>query len=139
MTKKLGLLGLLALAAFIFGNFYIQLTNGPARTIKTRLESLGEISVHLETRPDPPKPGGIPLIVHITDQNDKPVLVDQVEYEYAQKGESPHPLTGKLTADGSFQATASITDVGEWEVRVILFKGNQQTQVQFVLNVGANI
>ncbi len=46
---------------------------------------------------------------------------------------------GKSRGSGTYAATAALTDVGEWQVRVTLYKGNQQTQVKFTLRVGANI
>jgi hypothetical protein len=139
MTGKIALLGLLALAIFIFGNFYFQLSGGPSRTLTARLDPYGEISIHLETEPDPPKTGGIPLMLHITDQNGKSIAVDQVEYEYAFQSREIQTLKGENVGVGAFKAVAALTDVGEWQVRVTLFKGSQQTQVKFTLRVGANI
>lgn len=139
MSKKLGLIGFVVLTIFIFGNFYIQLNDGPSRTQNARLDPFGPINIHLETKPDPPKPGGIPLILHVTDQNGKAVAVDKVQYEYAYKDEPGRVLEAKPGPDGSVQATATITNVGEWQVHVTLFKGVQQTQVKFTLRVGANI
>ena len=139
MTGKIALLGLGALAIFIFGNFYFQLSGGPSRTQTARLDPYGEISIHLETEPDPPKTGGIPLMLHITDQNGKSIAVDQVEYEYAFQNREIKSLKGESMGLGAFKAVAALTDVGEWQVRVTLFKGSQQTQVKFTLRVGANI
>lgn len=139
MTKKIGLFGILALTLFIFGSFFLQMSSGPSRTQNAQLDPFGEISVHLETQPDPPKPGGIPLILHITDKSGNPVAVDKVQYEYAFKDQSARVLEGRTSGTGTIQAVASITDVGDWQVRVTLFKGNQQTQVKFTLRVGANI
>ncbi len=139
MTGKIGLLGLGLLAIFIFGNFYFQLTGGPSRTQTARLDPYGDINVHLETEPDPPKTGGIPLMLHITDQNGKSVDVDQVQYEYAFQDRPIKTLKGESMGMGAFKAVAALTDVGEWQVRVTLFKGTQQTQVKFTLRVGANI
>lgn len=138
MTGKVGLLGLGLLAVFIFASFYIQLSGGPSRTQTARLEPYGKISVHLETQPDPPKTGGIPLILHLTDQNGKPVVVDKVHYEYAFQDRAARQMDGEKIGD-AFQATAVLTDVGEWQVHVTLFKGTQQTQVTFILRVMANI
>lgn len=121
-----------------FGSFYVQLTGGPSRTQTARLDPLGDLSVHLETQPDPPKTGGIPLILHITDANGKPVAVDKVHYEYSFQDRSVREMDGEKMGD-AYQAVAALTDVGEWQVRVTLFKGSQQTQVQFVLRVMANI
>lgn len=39
----------------------------------------------------------------------------------------------------AFAATAGLDSVGEWQVRVTLFKGAQQTQVKFTLRVMPNI
>lgn len=139
MTGKIALLGLGVLALFIFGNFYFQLTGGPSRTLAARLDPYGDISVHLQTEPDPPKTGGIPLMLHITDQSGKSVEVDKVQYEYAFQGRDPQTLNGESVGIGTFQAVAALTDVGEWQVIVTLFKGSQQTQVKFTLRVGANI
>jgi hypothetical protein len=139
MTGKIGLLGLLLLAAFILGNFYFQLTGGPSRTQSARLDPYGDINVHLETQPDPPKMGGIPLILHITDQNGKRVAVDQVQYDYVFQDRTPQTLKGESMGMGTYQAIAGLTDVGEWQIRVTLIKGSQQTQVKFILRVGANI
>ena len=139
MTGKIALLGLGALAIFIFGNFYFQLSGGPSRTQTARLDPYGEISIHLETQPDPPKTGGIPLMLHITDENGKSIAVDQVEYEYAFQNREIKTLKGESMGLGAFKAVAALTDVGEWQVRVTLFKGSQQTQVKFTLRVGANI
>ncbi len=139
MTGKVALLGMLLLAVFTLGSFYVQLTGGPSRTLSTRLDPYGDISIHLETEPDPPKTGGIPLILHITDQSGKSVEVDQVQYEYAFQEREPRTLKGEKLAVGAFKGTAALTDVGEWQVRVTLFKANQQAQVKFILRVGANI
>ncbi len=139
MTGKVALLGLVLLAAFIFGNFYFQLTGGPSRSQTARLDPYGDINIHLETQPDPPKTGGIPLILHITDQGGKNVEVDRVQYEYVFQDRTPQMLEGKTMGTGIFQAIAGLTDVGEWQVLVTLFKGSQQTQVKFTLRVGANI
>lgn len=139
MTGKVGLLGLAAIAIFIFGSFYVQLTGGPSRTQSARLDPYGTISVHLETQPDPPKTGGIPLILHLTDQNGKPVVVDKVHYEYAFQNRGFRGMDGEIAGDGTFKAIATLTDVGEWQVQVTLFKGSQQAQVSFVLRVMANI
>ena len=139
MTGKIALLGLALLAIFILGNFYFHLSEGPSRTQTARLDPYGEISIHLETEPDPPKTGGIPLMLHITDQNGKSIAVDQVEYEYAFQNREIKTLKGESMGVGAFKAVAGLTDVGEWQVRVTLFKGSQQTQVKFTLRVGANI
>ncbi len=139
MTGKIGLLGLILFAAFIFGNFYFQLSGGPSRTQIARLDPYGDINIHLETEPDPPKMGGIPLILHITDQNGKSVEVDKVQYDYVFQDPTPQTLMGESIGVGTYQAIAGLTDVGEWQVRVTLFKGRQQTQVKFTLRVGANI
>ncbi len=139
MTRKFGLLGLVFLAIFIFGNFYFQLSGGPSRTQIARLDPYGDINIHLGTEPDPPKTGGIPLILHITDQNGKSVEVDQVQYEYAFQDRTPQTLKGENMGVGAFKAIAGLMDVGEWKIRVTLFKGSQQTQVKFTLRVGANI
>lgn len=139
MTGKIGLLGLAFLAIFIFGNFYIQLTGGPSRTQTARLDPVGDMSVHLATEPDPPKTGGIPLTLHITDQNGKPVELDKVEYAYAFQDRAPRSLEGVRGDSGTFTAVAALTDVGDWNVRVTMFKGNAQTQVTFTVRVGANI
>lgn len=139
MTGKVGLLGLGFLAIFIFGSFIFQLTSGPSRTQTARLDPFGDISVHLETQPDPPKTGGIPLILHITDSSGKNVEVDKVQYDYEYQDRGVQTLSGERAGDGMFQAVAALTDVGEWQVHVTLFKGTQQAQVTFVLRVMANI
>ena len=139
MTGKIGLLGLAFLAIFIFGNFFVQLTGGPSRTQTARLDPFGDMSVHLETEPDPPKTGGIPLTLHITDQNSKPIDLDKVQYAYSFQDRAPRTLEGVRADSGAFTAVASLTDVGDWNVRVTLFKGNAQTQVTFTVRVGANI
>lgn len=139
MTGRIGLLGLALLAVFIFGNFYLQLTRAPSRTLTARLEPFGDISVHLETQPDPPKTGGIPLILHVTDPSGKSVAVDQVEYEYQSEKQVPRTLKGESTSAGEFRAVAALSDVGEWTVRVTLFKGTQQTHVTFFVRVMPNI
>ncbi len=139
MTGKIGLLGLALLGLFIFGSFYFQLTGGPSRTQTARLDPYGDISVHLETEPDPPKTGGIPLILHITDQSGKEIAVDKVQYEYAFQDREPRTLSGENAGGGTFKAIAALTDVGEWQVRVTLFKGTAQTQVKFTVRVSVNI
>ena len=139
MTGKIGLLGLAFLAIFIFGNFFVQLTGGPSRTQTARLDPVGDMSVHLATEPDPPKTGGIPLTLHITDQNGKPVDLDKVEYAYVFQDRAPRTLEGVRAHSGTYTAVATLTDVGDWNVRVVLFKGNAQTQVTFTVRVGANI
>jgi hypothetical protein len=139
MTGKIGLLGLAFLAIFIFGNFYIQLTGGPSRTQTARLDPFGDINIHLETEPDPPKTGGIPLTLHITDQSGKAIDLDKVQYEYAFQDRPPQTVGGERKGNGVFTAVAALTDVGDWNVRVTLFKGTVQTQVTFTLRVMANI
>ncbi|MBI5029265.1 MAG: hypothetical protein HZB51_01965 [Chloroflexi bacterium] len=139
MTGKVGLLGLAFLTLFIFGSFYIQLTGGPSRTQTARLDPFGDISVHLETQPDPPKTGGIPLILHLTDQSGKRVEVDKVQYDYEYQDRGVRTLKGERVDDGTFKAIATLTDVGEWQVHVTLVKGTQQTQITFILRVMANI
>lgn len=139
MTGRIGLLGLAFLAIFIFGNFYLQLTSAPSRTLTAWLEPFGDISVRLETQPDPPKTGGIPLILHITDQGGQSVAVDRVDYEYQSEKQAPRTLKGEPTGAGEFRAVAALSDVGVWTVRVTLFKGAQQTQVTFTLRVMPNI
>ncbi len=139
MTGKVGLLGLAFLAIFIFGSFYLQLTSAPSRTQVGRLEPYGDINVHLETQPDPPKTGGIPLIVHLTDQSGKSIAVDKVHYEYSFQNRGANEIDGEPMEAGMFKAIAALTDVGEWQVRVTLFKDTQQMQVKFILRVMANI
>ncbi len=139
MAGKIALLGLGVLTLFILGNFYFQVTGGPSRTLAARLDPYGDISVHLQTEPDLPKTGRIPLVVHITDQSGKSVEVDEVQYEYAFQGRDPKTQDAESTGVGAFQAVAALTDVGEWQVIVTLFKGTQQTQVKFIVRVGANI
>ncbi len=139
MTGKFGFIGLIFLTIFIFGNFYLQLAGSPSRTQTSRLEPFGDISVHLQTQPDPPKTGGIPLILHITDSDGKNVAVDRVEYAYEFQGRTIGQLSGEAMGTGTFQAVAALTDVGEWRIRVTLFQGTQQTQVEFTLRVMANI
>ena len=139
MTGKVALLGLALLGIFIFGNFYLTLTGGPSRTQTVRLDPYGDVNIHLETEPDPPKTGGIPLMLHISDQNGTRIEVDQVQYEYAFQDREPRTLKGEGLGVGAFKAIAALTDVGEWQIRVTLFKGSQQTQVKFTLRVGANI
>src|SRR5574341_5642 len=116
MTGKIGLLGLAFLAIFIFGNFYLQLTSAPSRTQVGRLDPYGDISVHLETQPDPPKTGGIPLIVHITDQSGKSIAVDKVHYEYSFQNRGVNEIDGEPMGTGIFKAIAALMDVGEWQV-----------------------
>ncbi len=139
MTGRFGLIGLAFLTVFIFGNFYLQLTGSPSRTQRARLEPFGDISVHLQTQPDPPKTGSIPLILHITDSDGKSVAVERVEYAYSFKGSAVGQLSGQAMGEGTFQAVAALTDVGEWKVHVTLFQGAQQTQFEFTLRVMANI
>ena len=139
MTRRIGLLGFALLAIFIFGSFYIQLTGGPSRTQTARLDPFGDINIHLETEPDPPKTGGIPLTLHITDQDGKPVDLDNVQYEYAFQDRPPQTVGGERKGNGVFTAVTALTDVGDWKVRVTLFKGTVQTQVTFTVRVGANI
>lgn len=139
MTGKIGGLGLLLLGLFIGGSFLFQLTSTPARTASARLDPYGEINVHLQTQPDPPKTGGIPLMIDVTDANGKPVAVDKVRYEYWSKEQAVQTLDGESKSVGSFSAVAGIGSVGEWQVRVTLFKGVQQTQVKFTLRVMPNI
>lgn len=139
MTGKIGLLGLAFLAIFIFGNFYLQLTGGPSRTQTARLDPFGDISVHLETEPDPPKTGGIPLTLHITDQSGKAIDLDKAQYEYSYQDRAARTVEGARASSGVFTAVAALTDVGDWKVRVTLFKGAVQTQVTFTLRVMANI
>jgi hypothetical protein len=139
MTGKIGGLGLLLLGLFIGGSFLFQLTSTPSRTQSARLDPFGEINVHLQTDPDPPKPGGIPLMIDITDANGKPVAVDKVEYDYWSKDQAAQVLAGESTGVGSFSTVAGIGSVGEWQVQVTLFKGTQQTQVKFTLRVMPNI
>ena len=139
MTRRIGLLGFALLAIFIFGSFYIQLTGGPSRTQTARLDTFGDISVHLQTEPDPPKTGGIPLMLHITDQSGKAIDLDKVQYEYAFQDRPPRTVEGERKGNGTFTAVAALTDVGDWKVRVTLFKGTVQTRVTFTVRVGANI
>ncbi len=139
MSAKFAWLGLGVMALFIFGNFYFQLTGGPSRTLTARLDPYGDISVHLETEPDPPKTGRIPLMIHLTDQDGNRIAVDKVQYEYAFQDREPKALIGEGMEVGAFKAVAVLTDVGEWQIDVTLFKGSQQTQVKFTLRVGANI
>ena len=138
MTTRFSLLGLLAIALFAGGVFMVQLTGTPPRTVDARLDPYGSIQVHLQTEPDPPKPGGIPLMIHLTDAGGKPISVDQVKYEYWEKSDEPETLEGEATGPGSYSAVAGIKSVGEWQVRVTLFKGSQQSQVKFVLRVMPN-
>jgi hypothetical protein len=139
MSGKVGKLGLAFLAIFIFGNFYLQLTSAPARTQSARLDSLGEFTAHLQTQPDPPKTGGIPLILHFTDANGKYVEVDKVVYEYEFQDRGSRKQEGERVSDGIFQTTAGLDNVGDWYVVVTLYKGTQQTQVSFTLRVMPNI
>jgi len=139
MSGKVGLLGLAFLAIFILGNFYLQLTNTPSRAQNARLDSLGEFSVHLQTQPDPPKTGGIPILLHITDSSGKSVAVDKVVYEYEFQNRGARKLEGERVSDGVFQTTAGLDSVGDWHVVVTLYKGTQQTQVTFTLRVMPNI
>lgn len=138
MTKKVGLLGLALLALFIAASFYFQLSNGPSRTQTAQLEPYGTINVHLETQPDPPKKGTVPFLVHLTDQNGKPIAVDKVHYTYSFKEHTVSEMYGQKVGD-AYQATATLTDVGDWQVHVFLFQGTQQAQISFVLQVMANI
>ncbi len=108
MTSKIGGLGLLLLGLFIGGSFLFQLTSTPSRTQSARLDPVGEIKVHLQTEPDPPKPGGIPLMIHITDANGKPVAVDKVEYEYWSKDQAAQTLDGESTGEGAELCRANI-------------------------------
>ncbi len=78
-------------------------------------------------------------MLHITDQTGKSVEVDQVQYEYKYEDRAPEKLQGESKGSGTYTAVAALTDVGEWQVRVTLFKAGQQTQVKFTLRVGANI
>ncbi len=139
MTGKFSLLGLLALLLFAGGAFVLQLTSAPTRTLDARVEPYGDIQVHLQTEPDPPKTGGIPLMIHLTDKQGNPVTVDQVKYEYWMKGEEIQTLDGKVLTPGTYTAIAGLNDVGEWQVRVTLVKNNQQTLVKFLLRVMPNI
>ncbi len=139
MTGKIGGLGLLVLLIFIGGSFLFQLNSTPSRVQTARLDPFGEIQVHLQTEPDPPKPGSIPLMLHITDANGNPVSVDKVRYEYWSQDQDTQTLDGESKGEGSFSAIAGIGSVGEWQVQVTLFKGTQQTQVKFTLRVMPNI
>ena len=138
MTRKIGLIGLAILAVFILASFYVQLVSGPSHTQTTRLDPYGIVNVHLETQSDPPKMGKVPFIVHLTDQNGKPVWVDRLHYAYSFKNGTLQEMYGEPVGD-AYQATASLTDVGEWQVHVFLFQGEQQVQLTFVVRVMPNI
>ncbi len=138
-SGKVGFYGLIFLAIFIFGNFYLKLNGAPARTQNARLEPFGEISVHLQTQPDPPKMGGIPITLHITDASGKSVAIDKAVFEYEFQDRAARKQEGELVSEGVFQTAAALTGVGEWTVVVRLFKGTQQTQVKFALRVMPNI
>jgi hypothetical protein len=77
--------------------------------------------------------------LHIADSEGKSVAVDSVEYAYEFQGRTVGVLRGEAMGTGTFQAVAALTDVGEWKVRVALFQGTQQVQVEFTLRVMANI
>ncbi len=139
MTGKISGLGLLLLLVFIGSGFLFQLNSTPSRVQTARLEPFGEVQVHLQTEPDPPKTGGIPLMIHITDANGKPVAVDKVEYQYWSKEQEAQILEGEPKGEGNFTAIAGIGSVGEWQVQATLFKGAQLTQVKFTLRVMPNI
>ena len=139
MSSKVGGIGLLALGLFIAVSFVLQMTGAPPRTMNARLDPYGDVSVHLQTQPDPPKTGGIPLILHITDAGGKPIEIDAVNYEYQFQEQAAQSLQGERAGEGAFQAVAALTNVGEWNVRVTLVKGTQQTQVNFTLRVMPNI
>lgn len=139
MSSKVGSFGLLALALFIAVSFVLQMTGAPPRTLTARLDPYGDITVHLQTQPDPPKTGGIPLIVHVTDASGKAVAVDQVQYEYHFQDQAPQTVAGEPAGTGEFTGTAGLMSVGDWNVRVRLFKGIQQTQVNFTVRVMPNI
>ncbi|MBI4674549.1 MAG: hypothetical protein HY741_23130 [Chloroflexi bacterium] len=139
MTTKVGGLGLLGLTLFIAISFIVQLNSAPPRMLSARLDPFGDVNVHLQTQPDPPKTGGIPLILHITDASGQAVAVDQVKYEYWKEERAPLTLTGESSDGSTFQAIAELDSVGDWQVRVTLFKGSQQTQMTFTLRVMPNI
>lgn len=139
MSTKVGGLGLLGLTLFIAISFVLQLNSAPPRTLSARLDPFGEIKVHLQTQPDPPKTGGIPLMLHLTDASGNPIVVDQVKYEYWKEQRTPVTLTGESSNGSTFQALAGLDSVGDWQVRVTLLKGSQQTQLTFTLRVMPNI
>lgn len=139
MSSKVGGLGLLALGLFIALSFVLQMTGAPPRTVNARLDPYGDLTVHLQTQPDPPKTGGIPLILHITDASGNPVEIDAVSYQYQFQEQARQTLQGERGEVGEFHATAALANVGEWNVRVTLVKDKQQTQVKFTLRVMPNI
>ena len=139
MTAKVGGFGLVALAVFIASSFIFQLTSTPPRTLSGQLDPYGEVKLHLETQPDPPKTGNIPLVLHITDGKGNAVAVDKVQYEYMAENHPAQTIAGEPVETGQYRAIAALSGVGEWEIRVTLFKGSQQTQVKFLLRVMPNI
>lgn len=139
MSSKVGGIGLLALGLFIAASFVLQMTGAPPRSLSVRLEPYGDVSVHLQTQPDPPKMGGIPLILHLTDTGGKPIEIDAVRYEYQFQDQAAQTVQGERVDAGAFKAIAPLMSVGEWNVRVTLYKGTQQTQATFILRVMPNI
>ena len=139
MTAKVGGLGLLAIALFVAWSFVTQVGGAPPRTMAARLDPFGEITIHLQTDPDPPKTGNIPLLLHLTDAGGKPLSVDKVQYEYWSKDQPARTIQGESAGVGTYKGLAGLADVGEWQVYVTLFKGSQQTQVKFILRVMPNI
>lgn len=139
MTGKVGGLGLLALTIFIAISFVLQLTSTPPRVQAARIDPFGDVKVHLETQPDPPKTGGIPLTIHITDASGKSVAVERAQFEYWAENNPMQTRAGDSLGNGEFKTVAALSSVGEWQIRVTLFKGAQQTQVTFTIRVMPNI
>ncbi len=139
MEKRFGLLGLLFLFVFISGSFYYQLNREPSRTVKVSLPSVGEVTAVLTTQPDPPKTGGIPLTVRLTDSAGRPVTVDKAVFKYAKKDAEAAVAEGQALSAGTYQAIARLSSVGEWTVEVILTSDGRDTTAHFDLRVMPNI
>lgn len=102
-------------------------------------KKVGEITIEISSKPDPPKAGEVLFIVKLTDKEGNIIRDAKVGliFKMAMPGMAPVKTTGQLSKEGPYEAKASLPMSGEWDLMVsILMPGKPEIKEMFKIMVG---
>lgn len=102
-------------------------------------KKVGEITIEISSKPDPPKAGEVLFIVKLTDKEGNIIRDAKVGliFKMAMPGMAPVKTAGQLSKEGLYEAKASLPMSGEWDLLVsILMPGKPEIKEMFKIMVG---
>lgn len=102
-------------------------------------KKVGEITIEISSKPDPPKAGEALFIVRLTDKEGNIIRDAKVGliFKMAMPGMAPVKTAGQLSKEGLYEAKAGLPMSGEWDLLVsILMPGKPEIKEMFKIMVG---